>query len=68
MSEIKKVYVDTDSVIIAEYENAKIETINILVDAIKKITTLDNLDVITYCKIVQEICKLIIDIGLKKRN
>jgi chemotaxis signal transduction protein len=59
MSEIKKVYVDTDSVVYTEEEN---KTISILVDAIKKITTLDNLDVITYCKIVQEISKLIIDI------
>lgn len=63
MDESKKkpnIYVDTDSFII--YENEKIEVVNILVDTIKKINMLENLDVITYCKIVQEISKLIIDI------
>ena len=63
MDESKKepnIYVDNDSIII--YNNEKIEAVNILVDTIKKITALENLDVITYCKIVQEISKLIIDI------
>lgn len=63
MDESKKkpnIYVDTDSFII--YDNEKIEVVNILVDTIKKIIALDNLDIITYCKIVQEISKLIIDI------
>lgn len=63
MDESKKkpnIYIDTDSVII--YNNEKIEVVNILVDTIKKITMLDNLDIITYCKIAQEISKLIIDI------
>ena len=63
MDESKKnpnIYVDNDSVII--YDNEKIVAVNILVDTIKKINMLENLDVITYCKIVQEISKLIIDI------
>lgn len=63
MSEIKKkpnIYVDTDSVMI--YDNEKTKAVNILVDTIKKINMLDNLDIITYCKIAQEISKLIIDI------
>ena len=64
MSEIKNVYVDTDSVVI--YDNEKIEVVNILVDTIKKITQLKDIDDITLSKVLFTISKLILDI--RKRN
>ena len=62
MSEIKKVYVDTDSVVYTE-EN---KIIPILVDTLKKITQLKDIDDITLSKVSFAISKLILDII--KRN
>ena len=63
MSEIKKVYVDTDSIVYTEEEN---KTIQILVDTLKKITHLKDIDDITLSKVLFAISKLILDI--RKRN
>lgn len=63
MSEIKKVYVDTDSIVYTEEEN---KTILILVDTLKRITQLKDIDDITLSKVSFAISKLILDI--RKRN
>lgn len=66
MSEIKKkpnIYIDTDSIII---DNEKIEVVNILVDTLKKITQLKDIDDITLSKVSFAISKLILDI--RNRN
>ena len=63
MSEIKKVYVDTDSIFYTEEEN---KTISILVDTLKRITQLEDIDDITLSKVSFAISKLILDI--RKRN
>ena len=65
MSEIKKkpnIYIDTDSIVYTE-EN---KTIQILVDTLKKITQLKDIDDITLSKVSFAISKLILDI--RNRN
>lgn len=65
MSEIKKkpnIYIDTDSIVYAEEDI----TISILVDTLKKITQLKNIDDITLSKVLFAISKLILDI--RNRN
>ena len=62
MSEIKKIYVDTDSIVYTE-EN---KVISILVDTLKRITQLKDIDDITLSKVSFAISKLILDI--RNRN
>lgn len=65
MSEIKKksnIYIDTDSIVYTE-EN---KVISILVDTLKKITQLKDINDITLSKVSFTISKLILDI--RNRN